>query len=464
MADTSAEPIADSEFECLFSALPAHAIDTVMLAVSGGTDSLALLHLFSRYQRLCATRRRVLVTTVDHQLRAESAAEAAFVAAHSAGLGLPHETLPWTGGKPATGRQEAARDARYALMGARLAKEPGTRRALLTAHTANDQAETLLMRLARGSSLDGLAGMAPVRRLAPESDILLIRPLLETPRARLVATLKQAALIPKEDPTNADPAYERVRMRSVLMSLAPLGLTPATLTRSASRLRRAQEALDIATRDLETRIGSVTPGLCTSLDMAAVRAAPAEIRIRLLARAIARHRGIHPPAEMAQIEGLAAAVIHKEPNAPRGATLGGCAIQWQADSIVVLRELGRRGLPEIVLAPGATLTWDDRFEVTLSRPATMPVTVRALPAAIWPKVKQAYAGASLPAAVAHTLPSLWQGETLVALPAPASLCSPDPNRQIACCSPPAGSNGPLYPSDSFAAALCSLRALPRTGA
>ncbi|MFX9042704.1 ATP-binding protein, partial [Acinetobacter baumannii] len=85
------------------------------------------------------------------------------VAGEAARLGLPHDTLLWSGTKPATGRQEAAREARYALMGQRLAREPGRHRALLTAHTADDQAETLLMRLARGSGVDGLAGMAPVR-------------------------------------------------------------------------------------------------------------------------------------------------------------------------------------------------------------------------------------------------------------------------------------------------------------
>lgn len=456
VADPSAKPIADAELEALFAALPAHAIDTVMLAVSGGTDSLAMLHLYARFASHGACPGRALVATVDHGLRPQSAAEAAFVASQAAALGLPHETLVWAGVKPATGRQEAARDARYALLGERLAREPGARRALLTAHTADDQAETLLMRLARGSSLDGLASITPVRSLEPGGEILLIRPLLAMPRARLAATVAAAGLVPVDDPSNADPTYERSRMRSALYNLAPLGLTSTALARSATRLQRAKAALEAAAVHLEGEVAAVKPGLCTSFDRTAYVAAPEELRIRLLARALNRHRGAHPKAELAQIESLAAALIEETPNAPRARTVGGCVIEWRGNSITILRELGRDRLAEITLEPGATLMWDERFEVALSSSAPAPVSVRALPAAVWPVIKAGYAGAGLSAALARTLPSFWRDGRLVALPSPRVFGSDPCERHIACMPPSVTADRPPSASECLEAGHCTL--------
>src|SRR5262249_29823831 len=142
------------------------------------------------------------VATVDHGLRPGSDREAAWVAARASELGLPHRVLPWVGPKPRTGRQDAARRARYALLAEHAGRLPPPV-AIVVAHHLDDQAETLLMRLGRGSGLDGLAGMKPVRphagddeypRLPDGADIRIVRPFLAITKARLVATLRDRGL------------------------------------------------------------------------------------------------------------------------------------------------------------------------------------------------------------------------------------------------------------------------------
>ena len=152
------------------------------LAVSGGGDSLALMLLAARWARALATPPRLIVYTLDHRLRPEAAAEAAFVVETAAGLGLAARALCWPGAKPASGRPAAARAARYRLIGAAMLADGAE--LLLTAHHRDDQAETVLMRLAHGSGLEGLRGMA---RFADVEGVPVFRPLLEVAPAELRA-------------------------------------------------------------------------------------------------------------------------------------------------------------------------------------------------------------------------------------------------------------------------------------
>ena len=163
-----------------------------------------------------------IVLTVDHGLRRESAEEAAWVGHEAARLGFEHATLVWAGPKPASGLQAAARAARYSLMSNFLDREARdgrvpVKRSIVTAHHADDQAETFLMRLARGSGLDGLSGMRPTEVIAADDrSYTILRPLLEVPKARLVATLEARGLTWREDPSNAVQDFERVRVREAL--------------------------------------------------------------------------------------------------------------------------------------------------------------------------------------------------------------------------------------------------------
>ncbi len=228
-------PVSPAEAGACFGDLASEA--GLLVAVSGGPDSVALLALLADWAR--GPGRPVLrAATVDHGLRAEAAAEAEEVAALCAGLGVAHETLRWLSSKPASGIQDAARRARYDLLAAAALRHGCT--AIVTAHTLDDQAETLLMRLAHGSGPGGLAGMQPRSR---RGAVDLVRPLLGIEKARLVATAERRGLPFTHDPSNADPRFERVRWRSLLPLLAEEGLGPARLGLFAARMARQEEAL-----------------------------------------------------------------------------------------------------------------------------------------------------------------------------------------------------------------------------
>ncbi len=210
------EAVGDEEARALFGGL--ENLRGLLLAVSGGSDSTALLVLAARWAKRLKRPPKLTAITIDHGLRSESAREAAAVKRLARRLGVPHRTLRWRGDKPKSGLQEAARIARYRLL-AEAAARAGYEH-VLTAHTLDDQAETVLFRLARGSGLTGLAGMAQasVLPVGAETAFFLVRPLLHVSKARLVATLKAAGIDHSEDPTNRDPRYARTRLRWVSTS------------------------------------------------------------------------------------------------------------------------------------------------------------------------------------------------------------------------------------------------------
>jgi tRNA(Ile)-lysidine synthase len=235
--------------------------------VSGGPDSLALLLLTVR-----ARPANLRAATVDHQLRPESRAEAEAVAALCARLGVPHDILPV---RVAGSVQAGAREARYAALGDWCAAHGLTH--LATAHHADDQAETLLMRLARGAGLGGLAGVRRQRSLRP--GVTLIRPLLDRRKAELEAIVCDAGLTPALDPSNADPAYDRTAARALLAATG--WLDPARLAHSAAHLAEAEEALEwAAARAFAERFDG------TGLDPEGL---PPELLRRLILRIFAAH-------------------------------------------------------------------------------------------------------------------------------------------------------------------------------
>ncbi len=199
----------------------------VVFAVSGGPDSMAMLSL-----AVAAFPGRVRAATVDHRLRAEAAAEAVMVAEHCAAIGVPHATL--IPAEPIAGAsiQAAARHARYALLTAH-ARDIGAE-ALATAHHVDDQAETFLMRAARGS---GIAGLGGVRVSTVIDGVTVLRPLLEWRRAELRAIVRRLEVPFVDDPSNSDPAHDRTRFRRLLDANEWLG--PPQLARSAAALAEA---------------------------------------------------------------------------------------------------------------------------------------------------------------------------------------------------------------------------------
>src|SRR5580698_5305839 len=187
------------------------AAPAIILAVSGGPDSLALMWLAACWRRALARGPRLIVVTVDHGLRPEAMREAHEVKRLARTLDLPHRTMRWTGAKPKSGVPAAARAARYRLL-ASAARGSGASH-VFTAHTRDDQAETLLMRLLRGSGIGGLAAMA---RESGREGVFIARPFLNISKSQLIATLETAGVSYADDPTNRDISFTRPRIRKVI--------------------------------------------------------------------------------------------------------------------------------------------------------------------------------------------------------------------------------------------------------
>jgi tRNA(Ile)-lysidine synthase len=283
-------------------------VPAVVLAVSGGPDSIALMWLAARWRRGLARGPRLIAVTVDHGLRTAAAREAREVKHLARTLDLPHRTLRWTGAKPKTGLPAAARVARYRLL-AQAARANGATH-ILTAHTRDDQAETLLMRLVRGSGIAGLAAMA---RQSERDGVLLARPFLQVSKSQLIATLNKAKIGFADDPTNRDASFTRPRLRTIMPALAAEGGDTRNLARLAARLARANQAVEVladgAERYLALRDGEASrQGFdAKAFDAKAFAAMPEEIRLRLLLRAINRF-GHEGPAELGKVETLLSAL------------------------------------------------------------------------------------------------------------------------------------------------------------
>ena len=299
--------ISAAEAERLFHAL-AH-FPFLILAVSGGPDSTALLVLAARWLRSLEAPPKLIAVTVDHGLRPASKREAGAVKRLARSLGVEHQTLRWVGRKPKTGLQAAARNARYRLL-AQAARKAGARH-VVTAHTLDDQAETVLFRLARGSGVSGLSGMDLIGAVPVEEGggILLVRPLLGVPKARLIATLKRAKIPYADDPTNRDPRFTRPRLRTLMPALAREGLTAERLALLARRVQRVEDTLFAALNDAQIRlVPTEADTRPVSMPAEAFFALPQEIGLRLLERAIAWN-GDEGPAELGKLEALHQALL-----------------------------------------------------------------------------------------------------------------------------------------------------------
>jgi tRNA(Ile)-lysidine synthase len=268
------------------------------IAVSGGPDSLALLLLAA-----AAWPGAVEAATVDHGLRPEAAEEAAFVRGLCERIGVPHTVLAPENRIAEGNLQDRARDLRYDLLG-RWAVSRGLGW-VATAHQQDDVAEGLLMRARRGSGVGGLAAMPAARPIGAYEDApLLIRPLLGWRRAALAGVVAAAGIAPVADPSNADPRFDRVRMRALLAETAEL---PADrLALAAANLRHAEDALHwLAEREWAARSEARSDGVW--LDPAGL---PYEIRRRLARRAV---RQLVPAWQGAGIDGLVAMLDSGKP-------------------------------------------------------------------------------------------------------------------------------------------------------
>jgi len=315
----------------------------IVLAVSGGPDSMALMWLAARWRRALVRGPRLIAVTVDHGLRPAAAREARDVKQLARTLDMPHRTLRWSGVKPKSGLPAAAREARYRLL-VQAARTCGATH-IFTAHTRDDQAETLLMRMLRGSGIAGLAAMA---RETEREGVRLARPLLDVPKSRLVATLGKARIAFADDPSNGDIAFTRPRLRALMPVLAEEGGDSRSLARLASRLARANAAIEVLVDGAERYLAlrDRHDAARFGLDAAAFAGLPEEVRLRLLKRSIDR-AGHEGSAELGKLEALLAALdqamAEGKGRARLKQTLAGAVISLAGERICIGSAPPRRG-------------------------------------------------------------------------------------------------------------------------
>ena len=319
------------EIDRLFE--PVELYEKLGLAVSGGPDSLALMLMAAKWWR--PGRPELFVYTVDHGLRPEAAAEAAMVVREAEALGLPARSLRWEGEKPSTGVQAAARVARYRLMADAMERDGVA--ILATAHHLGDQAETVLMRLAHGSGIDGLRGMDALS-LVERCEV--VRPLLGVRPEVLREVVSEAGLAPAYDPSNADENYERVRWRLMLPALEALGLT---LERLGTFARRMDEASVLIHSEAEAIYPEVvTPLSGTSTELHAFRFSiqnPA-VAANILGSVLELVSGDRRSPPLGPVELLARRLQQLTPL--KGITLHGCLVSSDGEVILVKKEKPRR--------------------------------------------------------------------------------------------------------------------------
>jgi len=403
---------APPDFAALMAPLaPFEASPHLAVAVSGGSDSMALTLLAQDWAR--ARGGRITALTVDHGLRAEAAAEAVQVAAWCAARGIDHVILTRTGPAPTSSIQAFARAARYGLLEAWCRAHFVLH--LLLGHQREDQAETVMMRQARGSGVDGLAGMASV---VERGAVRLLRPLLGVSRAQLRAFLTARGQGWIEDPSNRNPAFTRVRTRDDLGG-APPGSTMAHLAATAARLGRDRAAREADDARRLARFVALDPAGFATIDAAGFAQAKADgadaLGTKALGAILATIGGSEYPPRSEPLERLYRQLAA---GLPRDLTLGGCRILRLRGRIYVCRELAAVEAPR-PLAPGQETRWDGRFQVALGPAAPAGLALGALggDACVVAREQRKTAALRLPAAVRATLPALRDSKGVVAVPA-----------------------------------------------
>jgi tRNA(Ile)-lysidine synthase len=343
-------PISDAEADELFALFARE--PALVLAVSGGPDSTALLWLAARWRKRLKRGPKLIAVTVDHGLRKESTREALAVKRLATKLKVEHRTLRWRGAKPKTGIQEAARDARYRLL-SDAARKAGAEH-IVTAHTQDDQAETVLFRLMRGSGLAGLRGMSPLASLPGLTRQSIARPILSIPKSRLFATLAAANIPFATDPSNRDPRFTRPRLRELMPALAAEGLTAERLALLAERVTRAEIVVYDALNEALMRLA---PGPWpeegpVTVDAVAFSELADEIQLRMLDRLIG-WTGNEGPVELGKLEALCAALEGPLTDAvigpkvrPFRRTLAGAMVTLSGTKLTVERAPPRRTAPK----------------------------------------------------------------------------------------------------------------------
>jgi tRNA(Ile)-lysidine synthase len=377
------------------------------VATSGGADSLALCLLAAAWTRHRSGTFTAL--TIDHGLRSDAAAEARALGGWLEKRSIAHRIIRWHGDKPTSSSQRAAREARYRLLSGWCREHHVVH--LLLGHQRDDQAETLMLRLTRGSGFDGLAAMPSV---VERDGVRYLRPCLSASHAQLVTTLEQGKQPWIEDPSNRDHRYARARLRTQLTRGA---LTTKDVAEAARSIGIVRAERDVATSELLAKVAEIDPrGFCR-LDRQPLRTSDANAIRSAVARIIMCIGGRTYAPRRARIDNLVADI--RADRAFPARTLGGCSIVQRDGDLIVCREVGRVGDAARLVA-GQTTRWDDRYDIKLNAVTCVKgLTVAAYGNNRWSDdraAKYARTRANLAPVVIAPLPAVYRGTKLVAVP------------------------------------------------
>ena len=408
-----APPITASEFDqliSLFGLLEAEPL--VAVGVSGGADSLCLVLLMDSWLR--RRRGRAVALIVDHQLRPEAKQEIQQLVGWLANYGIEYHVLVWGNKKPGNKSQAAAREARYDLLTGWCNRTGVLHLAL--AHHRDDQAETHLLRKARGSGADGLAAMPIVWE---QNNVRMLRPLLSVPGARLRATLRCMHQRWVEDPSNDDPTYSRTHVRRKLAKLSEENKGAAHIATVASDYARVRREADEATALLLVRVTQIAPAGFCWLDQTLLADAPTTVGLRALAQILLAIGGNKYGARRESL--LLLYEVLRKNRLVGGRTIGGCCITPSRNRTLICREPAAAD-HVLSLLPGQWSLWDHRFHVALDRwcaGGRRQFKVHRLGVNGWCVVKRKQSSVNertLPLFVRYCLPALWDLDGLVAVP------------------------------------------------
>ncbi len=355
-ADTaSCEPLSTADFDAFMEPFTPFS-SRIGVAVSGGPDSMALAWCLKSWSS--RHRHEVTALIVDHGLRIGSAAEAERVKNELSSLDLTSEILLWQHSPVTTRLHVTARKARYRLL-IEACQRLGIRD-LFLAHQLEDQAETILMRLAKGSGIDGLAGMSGQNII---DGTRIVRPLLNVSKERLMTTCRTAKLFYVTDPSNSSDKFARGRLRRVLPILKEEGLSIDRLVDLGSRAREAKEALDHYTIALLTVASRLDGAGVLRFDIEHLRSTPSAVAQRALSLCLQSvHSEDYPPERSALLR-LFKALIDDKDMPPR--TLHGCLVSKSARYATITREFSAIKDSQNICV-GETIVWDQRWRVSLA--------------------------------------------------------------------------------------------------
>ncbi|GAB5469483.1 MAG: hypothetical protein Kilf2KO_25130 [Rhodospirillales bacterium] len=374
------------------------------VALSGGGDSLALTLLLRDWA--LARGGQVTALIVDHGLRRESGLEAAATARVAQDLGLAAQILVWEEEPPRSGLQASARAARYRLL-CRACRDLGLLY-LALGHHRDDQAETLLLRAESGSGPLGLAAMS---RLKVLPEVLLLRPLLQEPKAVLLDSLRRRALQWVEDPTNRDRRHKRVALRALRPQLRAQGLTAPALAEATRSLGATRRALELEALTWLAGASRWLPLGYVSLDRDALVKAPpllAALALAVVLRAVGG-RSFAPP-----LPAVAALLGRLGAKGGGPTTLGGCRLLRRGGTLLAVRE--EQGTTSLDLRPGAAGLWDRRFRVALSPAAPDGLRLGILTRRRWEALGLRRGGGEVPPPVFWSMPCIFDRDGPLALP------------------------------------------------